>query len=1762
MIRKTTRIKKKLQLLMGVVFALTSTLTQAQTVLINPAAEGGFESGTTYTANGWSVVNYAAATRNNWVLGTAAPTGYSGSRAGYISNNSAATPPPYAYDNATSATVHLYRDVVFPAGETLINFSFSEIQTGETGWDRMLVFISNAAPTGTPATGTPSSNTATLTGYTLLATTSAYSAWTTVNVPITAAQAGNATAASSRRILFVWQNDGSDGTGSVGLDNISLTTSCLTPLTGQALTAVGTTTATFSWGAVTGATGYNVRYKLVTDPVTVGTWATPATTATTSLPVTGLVAGSRYEFQVAAIGTGICNAFSGSTNFFTACAGPTVTSSTPASRCGTGTVSLQAAVSTGASLSWYDTPVGGSPIGNISPFTTPVISATTNFYAAATTIGSTSVTRTLGGGSLTTSASGTSSVNYASPFSHYYGGYKAQYVLRAADLVAAGVVAGNLTSLAFDVTTAGTSYAGFNISIANTTSTVATGASFATAGFTSVYTGAPTATVGINTFTFSTPFYWNGSSNIIVALCWSNNNGGGTAAEVKYDETSYTAMAFYRSDNESIATVCGATTPSGTLSMRPKMIFGNAAACEGPRVVVAANVTTAPAITVSSPQSPGICTGGTATISVTSPNTNYAYSWSSGQTTASFTVTPTAGTTYTVVATDPGTNCVRTDSVRINVNTVPAVPVLTPATGTICLGSSLLLSASSGSAATATFGTGTNVNSSTGYPSPYSNYYGGVKHQMMIRASELTTAGFVAGAQITSIGFRISSVGSTFTGTLQNFQINMGGTTATTLGGTSFEAVPTIVYGPLAQAIPTTGAFPLTVTHTLATPFTWNGTDNVVIQTSYSNLNTGASTDAVFMLNTNPGFSSTNWYPEDGATAATIRNATIPGGSGNERPNIILGYGVRNPISWAPVTGLYRNAGLTVAIGANDTASSVYASPAATTTYTAVANQQGCRSAVSNNSVVTVNPVPSAAISYTGPVSFCQGANLALSTPTGTGLTYVWRRDGNPIVGATSATYTADSTGAYTVTVTNSSTCSTTTATPVNITVVPAPAATITASGTTSFCVGGSVVLSAPVAPAGVTYTYVWRDNNVAVAGQTAQTFTVNSSRNVTVTVTNTTTSCSATTPVATVVTVGPPPPAPISSALTPAVVCAGQSVRLRTNNAGGLSYQWKLGGVDVAGAIDSFLDATAAGNYTVVVSAGGATCASTSAALAVTVNALPNAAITASGAPTVFCLGGSVVLTANTGSNLAYQWQLGSGPTTPPDTASTHTATASGNYRVIVTNRLTSCFSASNTIAVTVRPLPVATVTAASAVSICAGNTVVLNANTGTGRTYQWLNGAAAIPGATNASYTASTGGAYTVRVTDTNSCSNTSAATTVTVNPLPPTGISPSGAVNICSGSSVTLVGPSATGLTFQWRNGNTNATGTSTTGSYTATAAGTYRLVVTSSAGCRDTSVAATVTVQPLPAVAMAPATATSGCDSVVLSTANTGVTYQWNYNNAPIVGATNATYAATVSGNYSLTNTSTGNSCPATSANVAITVNQAPLANITYSSPIVFCEGGAVVLNTYTGTNQTYEWRNNNVIIPGATTPEYITSQSGIYSVKVVNTVTGCTRISAQPIIVRVNPIPTPAITYNAVANVLSTTQPFSLYQWNYNMQPIAGATQRNYSPQQNGAYAVSVIDSNGCTNISEITFINSVGVANTAAGKGIRIYPNPTNGMLYVSASMNVNLVLRDVTGKAVRKSEGIARLDLENLADGLYLLYISDATGQLIRAEKITKASH
>jgi len=56
-----------------------------------------------------------------------------------------------------------------------------------------------------------------------------------------------------------------------------------------------------------------------------------------------------------------------------------------------------------------------------------------------------------------------------------------------------------------------------------------------------------------------------------------------------------------------------------------------------------------------------------------------------------------------------------------------------------------------------TIGNGTTSNTTTSYPSPYGNYYWGARHQFLITASELSSAGVPAGATINSIGFNVLS---------------------------------------------------------------------------------------------------------------------------------------------------------------------------------------------------------------------------------------------------------------------------------------------------------------------------------------------------------------------------------------------------------------------------------------------------------------------------------------------------------------------------------------------------------------------------------------------------------------------------------------------------------------------------------------------------------------------------------------------------------------------------------------------------------------------------------------------------------------------------------------------------------------------------------------------------------------------------------------------------------------------------------------------
>ena len=96
-------------------------------------------------------------------------------------------------------------------------------------------------------------------------------------------------------------------------------------------------------------------------------------------------------------------------------------------------------------------------------------------------------------------------------------------------------------------------------------------------------------------------------------------------------------------------------------------------------------------------------------------------------------------------------------------------------------------------------------------------------------------------------------------------------------------------------------------------------------------------------------------------------------------------------------------------------------------TYSVIATDaNGCEASSSSVNVV-VNPVPTPVITANGPLEFCQGGTVQLSTSTGFG-SYNWSN------GGTSLSTTATSSGSYTVTVTNQFLCSGTSA-PINVSV-------------------------------------------------------------------------------------------------------------------------------------------------------------------------------------------------------------------------------------------------------------------------------------------------------------------------------------------------------------------------------------------------------------------------------------------------------------------------------------------------------------------------------------------------------------------------------------------------------------------------------------------------------------------------------------------------------------------------------------------------------
>jgi hypothetical protein len=117
-----------------------------------------------------------------------------------------------------------------------------------------------------------------------------------------------------------------------------------------------------------------------------------------------------------------------------------------------------------------------------------------------------------------------------SPYNYYSQSRRVQFVILASEMISQGGLPGNISAIAWDVQQInGGDLVNYTVRLAHTTSINA--ASHNNATLTTVvnpFTLVPGAT-GWRTLTFDTPFSWDGTSNLLVDVCWGVNAGSGSS---------------------------------------------------------------------------------------------------------------------------------------------------------------------------------------------------------------------------------------------------------------------------------------------------------------------------------------------------------------------------------------------------------------------------------------------------------------------------------------------------------------------------------------------------------------------------------------------------------------------------------------------------------------------------------------------------------------------------------------------------------------------------------------------------------------------------------------------------------------------------------------------------------------------------------------------------------------------------------------------------------------------------------------------------------------------------------------------------------------------------------------------------------------------------------------------------------------------------------------------------------------------------------
>jgi gliding motility-associated-like protein len=388
--------------------------------------------------------------------------------------------------------------------------------------------------------------------------------------------------------------------------------------------------------------------------------------------------------------------------------------------------------------------------------------------------------------------------------------------------------------------------------------------------------------------------------------------------------------------------------------------------------------------------------------------------------------------------------------------------------------------------------------------------------------------------------------------------------------------------------------------------------------------------------------------------------------------------------------------------------------------------------------------------------------------------------------------------------------------------------------------------------------------------------------------------------------------PAPVTGAISgPSGICVNDTGSYSVANTASSTYNWSVSPGTIVtgnGTNNITVNWTSSGTAILTVIETNSYGCKDTVTLQVTINALPSVN---AGSDVGVCIGQGTLLTALGANN--YTWSILGGSTIGTGGSIQVSPTTLTTYVVLGTDA-NGCKN-TDTVTVTVNPLPVITLTPNS--SVCIGNSIQLTANGG--NSYQWSpTGTLNDPNIFNPVAAPTTTTIYTVIVTDQNTCVD-SASVTITVNPLPTITAS----VNtdtICAGSTANLSANG--GVSFSWNpiptpdlnNGNVqNPVATPSSPGNT-----TYTVTGTDANGCSNSAqVTVNVHVQPEASFTVNDANLDSltcfGYTAVLHNTSDNSLTYLWTFPNGSTSTVENPEVQLNLSGSNIITLVAINNMC---------------------------------------------------------------------------------------------------------------------------------------------------------------------------------------------------------------------------------------------------------